>query len=317
VCETTGWTYDGLGRVASVSYGDGTVVTQSYDGAGRLAAVGGYASGMTYNARGQLTQLTFGNGVVQQYSYDGPRQWLTSSEVTGPEGTLYQAGYGYDAAARVASMSSTTDSRLNLTFGYDDLGRLLDVAGGQTQAFTYDALGNMTSNSQVGSYGYGDAAHRHAVTAAGASAYAYDAGGNLVSGGGRTLEWDAESRLLAVTRNGQTATFSYDPDGQRTARTNASGTTRFFGKLLEQGPDGGLVKYVYAGPLLVAQVRATGPSYVHQDHLGSVQLLTDAAGSVARRYDYAAYGQTAYDSGARRTPADSGPRPTRTAAGAA
>jgi RHS repeat-associated protein len=296
-CETTEWTYDLVGRVASVTYGDGTVVNHSYDSAGRLLAVGGYASGMSYNARGQLTRLTYGNGVVQQYTYNSPRQWLSAASVTGPGGTLYQASYGYDAAARVTSTSSTTESLLNLTYGYDDRGRLLSVAGGQAQTFTYDAVGNLTSNSQVGSYSYGDAAHKHAVTTAGAGTYSYDAVGNTLSGGGRTLTWDAESRLRTVTRGTLTATFSYDPDGQRTAKTTTAGTTRYYGKLQEKGVDGSRVKYVYAGALQVAQVRTSGTSYVHQDHLGSVRLLTNAAGNVARRYGYAAYGQTVYDSG--------------------
>jgi RHS repeat-associated protein len=248
------------------------------------------------DARGQLTQLTYGNGVVQRYSYDSPRQWLSSASVTGPGGgTLYQASYGYDAAARVTSTSSTTDSLLNLSYGYDDRGRLLSVAGGQAQTFTYDALGNLTSNSQVGSYSYAGAAHK--VTAAGAGTYTYDAVGNTLSGGGRTLTWDAESRLRTVTRGTLTATFSYDPDGQRTAKTTTAGTTRYYGKLQEKGVDGSRVKYVYAGALQVAQVRPSGTSYVHQDHLGSVRLLTNATGNVARRYGYAAYGQTVYDSG--------------------
>ena len=67
-----------------------------------------------------------------------------------------------------------------ITYAYDGIGRLLSVSGGQSQSFGYDAIGNMTSNSQVGGYTYGDSVHKHAVTKAGSSDYTYDAAGNIV-----------------------------------------------------------------------------------------------------------------------------------------
>jgi RHS repeat-associated protein len=297
VCATTQWSYDALGRLASVTYGDGERVTHTYDGAGRLASVSDYVTALSYDARGHITQVSLANGVTQSYTHDPARQWLSSSRVLRGATTLYSASYGYDAAARVSAMSSTTDALLNVSYGYDDRDRLVSVTGAQTQFFSYDALGNLTYNSAVGSYGYGSAEHRHASTSAGASSYTYDANGNMTGGAGRQLTWDAENRLASVTRGGQSTSFLYDPDGGRVAKTTASGTTRYFGKLFEIAPDGSHFKHVYAGALLVARKGAAGTTFVHQDHLGSVQLLTNASGAVVRSYDYAPYGKALADSG--------------------
>ena len=296
-CRTTSWTYDALGRQTAVTYGDGEVVTTTYDSLGRLAAVPGYVTAATWNARDQLTAMTFANGTAQSFAYSATRGWLTSSSVTAGATSLYQIAYGYDAAGRVTSSSSTTDALQNSTFAYDRLGRLTAVGGAQAESFAYTPTGNIASSSTLGAYSYGTG-KVHAVTATATSgAYAYDANGNVTSGGGRTLTWDADNRLATMSAAGGTSTYSYDPDGQRIARQTAAGTTRFYGKLLEVGADGTVVKHVYAGPMVVARKSTAGTFWMHQDRLGSIKLMTSATGTAARHYDYSAYGRTTTTAG--------------------
>jgi RHS repeat-associated protein len=289
LCFTTGRSYDAAGRLASVTYPDGEVVPYSYDTAGNLLSVGGYATGLTYDAGGHLLSIQYGNGTRASYAYDANRQWLTSAQVSGPSGTVYQASYSYDAKARVRGMSSSTHAQSNLGFSYDELDRLTGVSGAQTQSFAYDSLGNLTFNSQLGGYGYADTTHRHAVTAAGASAYTYDANGNMTSGGGRSYAWDGDNRLTRVTQASGTTTFSYDASGQRVKQSGPSGTTWYFGPHLEYG-NNGLTRYYYAGPLLVARRDNSGVSWYHQDHLGSVRALTNTSGARVASYEYSAFG---------------------------
>ncbi|WNG62078.1 hypothetical protein F0U59_50780 [Archangium gephyra] len=290
-CYTTSQGYDTAGRLDSVRYPDGETVTYGYDAAGRLGSVSGYVNAFTYNGRGQLLSAAYANGTTARFTYADARQWMTDASVTGPSGTLYQSSYFYDAGGRVTAMSSSTNPLSNLGYSYDALNRLTNVRGNQSQAFTYDALGNITWNSELGSYGYGDINHRHAATAAGGSAYTYDANGQLVSGGGRTLAWDSDNRLAQVTTASGTTTFAYDASGQRVMKSGPSGTTRYFGALLELKPTG-LTKYYYAGPLLVAKRDASGASWFHQDHLGSVRALSNQSGQKVASYDYSAFGAT-------------------------
>jgi hypothetical protein len=117
----------------------------------------------------------------------------------------------------VGRISAVDGSRTNedWTYSYDNLDRLLSAANTSTlalsQSFTYDAGGNILTNSAIGSYGYpaqGPGAVRpHAVLSAGSSTYSYDANGNQLTksvGGAatRTIAYDAENRPVSVTSGG-------------------------------------------------------------------------------------------------------------------
>ena len=150
-------------------------------------------------------------------------------------------------------------------YGYDDLNRLTTVTGGQSQSFGYDALGNMTSNSQVGAYGYGDSLHKHAVTTAGGNTFAYDANGNMTSGAGRAMSWNSDNQLVSVTKDGLTTSNAYDYAGERVKRTTANGSKLFFSKLAEQ-EQGVLTKHYYAGNLRVATNKAGTKTFYHSSY---------------------------------------------------
>ncbi|MBK9034172.1 MAG: VCBS repeat-containing protein [Myxococcales bacterium] len=297
-CQTQRWSYDALGRQIDTTYPTGEVVRWTYDSAGRLASVPGYVTSMTWNARDQLTSMTYANGVVQTYGYTAERAALASSVVTKGATRLYDASYAYDGAGRVASSSSTTDALFNNSYTYDRLGRLTGVAGAQPESFTYDPTGNITSSAAVGAYQYTDAAHAHAVTRAGTDTFTYDGNGNQLTGGGRTLTWDSENRLVAVSTGTATASYAYDAEGQRVARDGTAGLTRFYGKQFEVQPGGHTVAHIYAGPMPVARVsNLTGTTFLHQDRLGSIQLITTAAGVPSRQLDYSVFGRTTATSG--------------------
>jgi hypothetical protein len=76
------------------------------------------------------------------------------------------------------------------------------VSGAYTAHYAYDALGNLEVKTEGGTshtMQYTDPAHVHAASVVNSKNYRYDANGNLLSGGGRTLAWDAENRLVAAT----------------------------------------------------------------------------------------------------------------------
>ncbi|MFZ6026388.1 MAG: RHS repeat-associated core domain-containing protein [Chloroflexota bacterium] len=170
---TTGYTYDFMDRVTSITYPTGETVAQAYNAASQLAQLHSvqsglsYVSGLQYNALGQMRQMTYGNGAVTQYAYYGDgspagkpasfRLWNIKTSVNGSD--LFNLLYEYDAVGNVEVISDEVTNEYK-SYHYDSLNRL---TAGTSTAQRYDATGNITSKN-LQAYGYNDPAHRHAVT---------------------------------------------------------------------------------------------------------------------------------------------------------
>jgi len=180
------------------------------------------------------------------------------------------------------------------------------------RTYAYDAIGNITSKSDMGAYTYQDPLHIHAVTHIdGVQRYAYDANGNMTQrdrdGDGdydQALTFNAENKVAVVTEGGEETTFTYDGNGARVKKEDSSGTTYYVGGLYEKMAAGGVVtttSYYYAGSQRVAMRTTAGVSTtvttLHGDHLGSTSLTTDAAGALVARVLYYPYGETRYITG--------------------
>ena len=159
--------------------------------------------------------------------------------------------------------------------------------------------GVSTSTYTYAGTGY---ANPHAVTqiANGVSTttYAYDNNGNLAQkttdGVITTYVWDYANRLTALGVSGQgTTTYGYDYLGQRVIQTGTSTTTIYPSKWFSVASSTAsgakystTTEYVFNGDSLVATVdqqiaggAATGTAqtrYIHPDHLGSTNVVTNA-----------------------------------------
>ena len=192
----------------------------TYDAAARLYGIPGLITSTTYNASGQVTAIAYSNGVTTASTYNDARGFVMKI-ATKTSGALYMATFTYtrDAAGRITNLAASPLME-SWTYTYDLLDRLLTSVNASdtsfNRSFSYDAAGNMSSNSGVGSYTYpaqGSTAVRpHAVTAAGSWTFAYDANGNMLSGAGRTLVHDGENRLVSLTK--PAGTTSYAPTNQ-------------------------------------------------------------------------------------------------------
>ena len=205
---TTQSAYDGLGRVTTLTYPDTSTVTQTYNGPQLASVQEGsttYASYGGFNALGQPSTLTLGNGVTTTYTYDAQNFRLKTLKTVKGSTVLQDLGYTFDAGGNVTQLTDATHG--NQTFAYDDLDRLTSATHATSAypavSYTYNAIGNMTNNSQLGTYTYptsGSSSVRpHAVTGAGTNTYAYDANGNMTSGAGRTITYDHENRPISIT----------------------------------------------------------------------------------------------------------------------
>lgn len=109
---------------------------------------------------------------------------------------------------RIDAVAQVTD-----TMDYDDLNRLTEVVTSNpslplnvTKTVAYDAIGNITNKSDVGTYTY-DPARVHAVASIApgvggtlTATYTYDGNGNLLSGNGRTVTWTSFDIVDDITQ---------------------------------------------------------------------------------------------------------------------
>jgi RHS repeat-associated protein len=315
---TTQTGHDTLGRVSSISYPDGASVQYAYNGPLLDKAFEGtttYAQYTGYNALGQPARLTLGNGVTTDYQYK-PNNFRLHSIFTTHAATsqcFQSLLYNYDSVANVKDIIDYRNPTTGVcgsvpqtntqNFGYDDLNRMTAATGPYGAfSYAYDQIGNMTSNSQVGSYTYpasGPTSVRpHAVTQAGTNTYGYDANGNMTSGAGRTITYDIEDRPIQIVSGGVTTTFVYDGDGGRVKKTAGGITTVYIGKLYEC-TGSACSKYIFAGSQRIA-LKPVGSSevyYYQPDHLGSSNIVTNQAGSKVEELTYYPYGQTRTNTG--------------------
>ncbi|MET7612299.1 RHS repeat-associated core domain-containing protein [Streptomyces seoulensis] len=145
----TTYTYDALGRPATVLDGRGVTTTYTYDNHDRVTKVatsggsGNLTVGYTYDRDGNLLTQTDASGVLT-YSYDGLGREATR---TLADGAVYTQGY--DPAGNLKTL---TDPGGTTTYGYDaadHLTSLKDPTGAST-TFTYDEDGNRTATKLPG-----------------------------------------------------------------------------------------------------------------------------------------------------------------------
>lgn len=316
--HTTG--YDALGRPVLHTYPEGFQVSTGYNAQGYLEKVFDpakpshpYWQANAANARGQITQETLGNGLV------------TTRAFQAETGYLHQIGTGTSASYwNVQSLSFVFDEVGNLiqraddmqsapgggslteTFAYDELNRLTSatIAGVGSVSYGYDAIGNLTNKSDVSvDYIYDDGTGRpHAVKSAGGVTYTYDANGSMVGGGGRTLGYTSFNKPNSITKGTTSLTFLYGADRSRVkqVRTDSNGTqTTYYVGLFEKVVKSRVTVYrhtITAGGRRVGiyTQRSNGNNdirYLHTDHQGSLNAITDETGNVVERFSFDAFGR--------------------------
>lgn len=300
--------FDAGDRLLWTTYPDGS--TQGtpasplrYDSAGRLKAIPGYVTNARYDAEGRPTVVTTANGAVTTRTYSPQRGWLTAIGAVRGATTLQNLAYTRNAKGLITQVTSPFAYE-GWTYTYDELDRLTRATNTTSstydQTLSYDAIGNITSNSRLGTYTYG--ARPHAPTAAGSNTYEYDAGGLMtaVRQSGvllRTMTWDGDNRIETITAGDTQLEFTYDADGARIEQVEDDVVRHYLGDDYEVEVGGGTVRYIALGGTLVARQDGTGTTYVHTDHLGSIQAETDAAGLEVHGKVYRPYGEIIAESG--------------------
>ncbi|WP_179957848.1 FG-GAP-like repeat-containing protein [Exilibacterium tricleocarpae] len=311
--------------------GDGTwqnhAVEHKYNVYGYLNAVvdavisGGQPKTQYYivqsmDLRGNVTEYMSGNGITRTASYDpagGRLIGLKADRLLG--GNVQDHTYSWDDIGNLINRHDQSGAKnVNESFQYDGLNRLTrsQVAGQAAKTVSYNSLGNIVFKTGVGAYTYGaGSAGPHAVTSTGDGVgYSYDANGNMTSDsavgdfGGRTITYTTFDKPATISKGGHTTAFTYGPSRARYLRvdtdSNGTTTTRYIGRVEKITRPNGTreVKRYLPGDVLITLYRdssgfQTGRAthYIYKDHLGSVDVITDAVGAVGKTMSFDAWGQ--------------------------
>ena len=291
------------------------------DGQGTFTPQVVYRTVTATDARGNVTAETLGNGVKRAHRHDGKTGRvlgiLSTRAATGDRQNLT---YAWDVLGNLKSRKrGSGPSALTETFGYDTLNRLETYRAGTraAQSVTYDGYGNIRTKSGVGAYVYGADGNAPMGTTAGPHAvatvkksdntevtYAYDDNGNNVSSSdGRTIAWATFDKPTSIAKGGHTTAFAYAPDRSRFRRidSNAQGdtTTLYLGgveKITHPNKTTEIKRYIGGvvieteGPA-IGSCPADATRYVLRDHLGSVDVLTDAVGNEVKSLSFDPWGR--------------------------
>jgi len=307
-------TYDSLSRVDQLIYPSGIALKHSYTGNGYLASISNLTEGTlvwranAMNAASQLTSDTLGNGVTTTRAFDPARAWIQTIQ-SGAGGSVQDLDYSFNT---LGTLTRRRDLRQGLSeaFLYDHLNRLTNAAisGRSPKSYLYDQLGNLTLKSDVGSYSYGaNGGGPHAASSAGGAEYFYDADGNQIGGNGRSVSYSSFNKPLSIAKGADTSSFAYDCDHARVSEVSTVGgvtsTTTFVNGLYEvvtarsieeqrhYFSAGGSLVAIYARDLSGGTPTATRTRYVHTDHLGSIETLSDETGAAVERFSYDPHGK--------------------------
>ncbi|WP_225642595.1 RHS repeat-associated core domain-containing protein [Streptomyces werraensis] len=291
---TESYTYDTSDRLKTITGPTGTV-EYGHDKADRLTTV--TAAGVTttygYDDSDILTSVTTGTETVS-FGLDGIGRERTA---TMPGGIVRTTGY--DDSGAVKSLTYTKDTSV-----IGDLTYTRDARGLQTH-LTGSLAGVALPAATTADATFGK---DNRITTFGGREFQYNKDGELTNDGLRNYTWNARGELTSLTQAGKTSTFGYTPGGDRFKKSVAGTERRFLTDLsnpmVEQNASGETTARVAASGVDEYLTRTEGgKTQVYlTDALGSVVGLANEDGTVATRYTYDPYGQSAQSGAATSNP---------------
>ena len=236
------------------------------------------------NERGLPIDETLGNGLQTTRTFDRVTGWAESVMTGG--GTIQDLGYQWDKLGNLTERS--------------------DLRQSKTETFTYDTagLGNIKTKTGAGTYTYSTTHPHQVVSTTTGLAFAYDANGNMTTRNGSTIDWTTYNLPKKTREGSDSSEFRYGPSRARYKQVNVEGsateTTYYIGGVFERvSRAGGTTEHRHSvvangEPIAIHTRRSTGVHdtvYLHRDHLGSVDTITDGAGSPIVRLSYDAFGK--------------------------
>ena len=278
-----------------------------------------YVADATYTDYGKLAQLSYGNGTRMTYQYYDDstvdplleRAYsyrLRTARVHG--GTVdLNLEYQYDSVGNVLALidrgRDDQAAQRSQYFAYDTAHRLVSATGLYGgRSYRYDVVGNVLSFGDR-SYRY---EHGNRLASDGLWTYEHDGNGNVVTrsqpGMTQELRYDSLGRLTSFhsSDDDHGEIYAYD-DGETRIRKTANGKVTYYinenyEEMWHNDRRVDTVKHYRAGERKVATRTSDGLHYVYPDHLGSIARMADAEGAQIKALYYRPFGGSAGEQGA-------------------
>ena len=175
------------------------------------------------------------------------------------------SSYGYDSVGnRLSSNDTGSTTTLNYTPNSNKLAS--STRTGLNRIWNTDANGNTQSFTGTDGVGIGFSYDAHGCASAASAGCAGAA--------------DAYNRMVASSRNAVSTNYTINALGQRSSKIGPNGTSQYVyspdGLLLSENDDGVWTNYIYFGGEPVAMIRGGVLRFMHNDHLGRTEVITDA-----------------------------------------
>ncbi|WP_338018225.1 RHS repeat-associated core domain-containing protein [Streptomyces taklimakanensis] len=278
------------GEVTKVTDPLGNERSRTYDAHNVVSATDAMGTGTDpgnttaygWDARNNPTSVKLPTGATASLT---GYQTIAGTDLPGTLTTFdsHKTDYTYDTKGNTLSVAVTGDAGGTRKFTYQS--EDTDCGGfegqrctatdqrGNTTHFTYDEAGNLIKAAPPAPMG--------------ATTYRYDALGRpiqVTDGRGRTLHYTYDDRDRVVKVDDgvyDTVTFTYDGDGNRTTRTDATGTTGWLYDALGRET----IRTLADGSATVLAYTADGSVDTYTDPTGTVDYGWDAAGRLTELTD--------------------------------
>jgi RHS repeat-associated protein len=307
--------YNSHSQINKVVYPKGYIVENMYQN-GYISSVTGINQNSVniytatgYNTRGQITGYNLGNGKTTTKSYNG-YGFLTGIATPGIQNLQYNFN------TQTGNLNWRKDAAKNITenFTYDNLmkNRLEScTVGATTTTNQYLANGNIDTKTGLGHFAY-NGTQPHAVTG-------IDNTDIIVDPEEQTIDYTPFNKVQFITEGDYRLQIIYGPDNQRKKTVlyhNANaGTplaksginwvawkTRYFvGGIYEEELIDAItdntreINYITGGDGLAAIFEKNNQGenlyYIHKDHLGSYQAVSDNNGNLVEELSFGPWGR--------------------------
>lgn len=298
------YTYDDYGRTTAINYPGGFGIKYVYDDeSGTLEEIYTNDDQLIWklnevNSQNQVTKYSYGNGLETVISYDADNFIQNIST-----GSVQNITYSFDKTNNRFNYRTGLMTDIREDFTYDNLNQLETITSTTKPELNLSVVyktsvpGQIDSKSDIGTYQYTEErnAGPHAISGLTNVNSTY----NPVD---QDITYTTFGKVSQIMQGNYRIEFTYGPDQQRkTMEVYLSDVLQrkvyYFGNY-ERHVEGSNVTelyYIYsANGLTAIHKKLNGADgdmyYVHNDHLGSIHVITNELQQVQARYYYNAWG---------------------------